>query len=91
MTRKLLGYDERLLEKDGEFDYHSRSYIFDPVYEIERGYIATASFRLCRECKGVISSMGGPGHRSVCLKCYPVLKMRDFSEGHEHKLEINND
>jgi hypothetical protein len=86
MSKKLLGYDETLREVNGEFDYEGRSYQFEPIYEIGPGYIVTASFRLCRECNGVISSMGGPGYRSVCLKCYPVLKTRDFAEGHEHEM-----
>lgn len=83
--RKILGYEERLLEVDGEYDYHSRSYIFDPIYEAGKGFIVTQAFRMCRECGTVISSTGGPGYRSVCLKCYPVLKLTDFNEGHIHE------
>ena len=86
MTRKLLCYEEELLEVNGEYDYYSRSYQFSPVYESVRGMITTAAFRLCRECNTPISSMGGGGSRYVCLKCYPVLKLRDFAEGHTHTL-----
>jgi hypothetical protein len=82
--KKLIGYSERLLEVDGEYDYHSRSYQFDPIYETQRGFITTQAFRMCRECESVISSTGGPGYRSVCLKCYPVLKVKDFADGHQH-------
>jgi hypothetical protein len=82
--KKLLGYDERLLEVDGEYDYTGRSYIFDPIYERGRGFIVTQALRMCRECGSVISSTGGPGYRSVCLQCYPALKVADFTEGHVH-------
>ena len=87
MTRPLLCYEEELLEVDGEYDYHSRSYRFSPVYESARGMISTAAIRVCRECRTPISSMGGGGNRYVCLKCYPVLKLRDFTEGHTHELK----
>jgi hypothetical protein len=82
--KKLLGYDERPLEVNGEYDYAERSYCFDPVYESQRGYIVTQAFRMCRVCGSVISSTGGPGHRSVCLQCYPAVKVADFAEGHTH-------
>ena len=85
--RKLLGYDEELLEVNGEYDYYSRSYVFRPIYEVQRGAIATAAMRMCRECGSIISSMGGGGNRYVCLKCYPVLKVADFSEGHTHAVK----
>ncbi len=83
---KLIGYDERLVEVDGEYVYNGRSYIFDPIYEGRSGMISTAAFRMCRECHGVISSMGGPGYRSVCLKCYDAVKLADFAEGHVHNV-----
>ena len=87
MTQKtLLGYEERMLEVDGEYDYSARSYQFDPIYETGRGFIVTQALRMCRECSDVISGTGGPGYRSVCLKCYPVLKLADFAEGHEHNV-----
>jgi hypothetical protein len=87
MTKELLCYEERLLEVDGEYDYHARSYQFSPVYESARGTVTTAALRMCRECNAIISSMGGGGNRYVCLKCYPVLKLRDFAEGHTHIIE----
>lgn len=87
MERKLLGYEENLLEVDGEYDYHSRSYQFSPVYEIPRGAIATAALSLCRECRGIIRSMGGGSTRYVCLKCYPIVKTADFAEGHAHVIQ----
>lgn len=86
MTKKLLCYEEELLEINGEYDYVSRSYQFRPVYESTRGMISTAAFRMCRECNTPISSMGGGGNRYVCLKCYPVLKLADFSGGHTHTI-----
>jgi hypothetical protein len=85
--KKLLCYEEELLEVDGEYDYHSRSYQFRPVYESARGMISTAAIRVCRECHTPISAMGGGGNRYVCLTCYPVLKLRDFAEGHEHDVK----
>lgn len=87
MTRKLIGYEENLLEVDGEFDYTARSYSFSPIYENAPGMIATASMRMCRECRSVVSSMGGPGYRCVCLKCYPAVKLADFAQGHTHDIK----
>jgi hypothetical protein len=84
--RALLCYEEELLEVDGEYDYHSRSYKFRPVYESGRGMFVTAAFRMCRECNAAISSMGGGGNRYVCLTCYPALKVADFAEGHTHAM-----
>ena len=55
--RKLIGYTER---EEG----------FYPLYDIGRGYIATAAFILCKYCRGAISSMGGPRYDAVCLTCY---------------------
>jgi hypothetical protein len=86
MTKELLCYDEELLEVDGEYDYYSRSYRFNPVYQSGPGMISTAAFRMCRECHASISSMGGGGNRYVCLSCYPTLKLKDFAEGHQHTI-----
>jgi hypothetical protein len=85
--RKILGYEERLLEVDGDYDYEGRSYSFDPIYESRPGYIVTQALRMCRVCGSVISSTGGPGYRSVCLQCYPTVKLADFAQGHTHKIE----
>ena len=84
--RALLGYDEVLKEVNGGYDYHTRSYTFKPIYEGPRGAITTAAIRCCRECRKVISAMGGPGIRSVCPSCYGTLKLRDFAEGHTHTM-----
>lgn len=81
-----LGYNERLLEKNGEYNYGDRSYIFDPIYEAPKGSIVTQAIMLCRECLGIIKYTGGPGMRSVCLKCYPALKVADFAQGHKHTI-----
>ena len=83
---ELLGYNERLIESDGEYDYLKRSYIFDPIYAARKGYITTQAVMMCRECSDIIKYTGGPGLRSVCLKCYPALKMADFANGHQHTL-----
>ena len=84
--KNLLGYNERLVERDGEYDYVARSYIFDPICETPRGFIVTQSVMLCRECRKIIKYTGGPGLRAVCLDCYPALKVADFAEGHTHTL-----
>ena len=92
MTQKtLLGYNENLLivaSDDNQigYDYHARTYKFSPIYPVPAGRISTAAFRLCRECGSAISSSGGPGYRSVCLICYPLLKIADFAQGHEHEI-----
>lgn len=92
MTQKtLLGYNESLLivasdDNQTGYDYYARTYKFSPIYPVAPGSISTAAFRLCRECGGVISSSGGPGHRSVCLTCYPLLKIADFAQGHVHEI-----
>jgi hypothetical protein len=81
---EILGYTEELLIVDGGYDYHARSYIFEPIRHRNRGAIATAAFLVCRECHEAIRSMGGGGNRSLCPQCYGVLKLRDFAEGHTH-------
>lgn len=83
----ILGYDEQLLEVDGEYDYVSRSYVFNPIYEARKGYIVTQSIMMCRECSKIIKYTGGPGLRAICSACYPALKVRDFSEGHTHEVK----
>lgn len=85
----ILGYQEELLEVNGEYDYHSRSYHFTPIKETPRGAIATAAMMLCKECRTVIKSMGGGGTRCYCLKCYDALKLFDFAEGHTHTILEN--
>lgn len=84
MTNPILGYEERLTLVDGQYDFGTRSYIFDAIHKPEPGSIVTQAFRLCRECKHIISSSGGPGWRSVCIGCYPALKIADFAQGHTH-------
>lgn len=86
-NQTLLGYDEQPKELDGEYDYVARSYIFRPIYEAGRGSITTAAFRLCRECHGAISASGGPGIRSVCLICYPIVQLQDFNSGYSHVIQ----
>lgn len=87
MKRKLQGYTENLLKVNGEYDYRGRSYLFSPIHDIEPGYISTAALLLCRECHGIIRSMGGGSNRAVCLKCYPALKIADFAKGHVHVIQ----
>jgi hypothetical protein len=87
----ILGYKEQPLrteseDNEPEYDYHSRSYIFSPIKETPRGSIVTASVMICAECSTIIKSMGGPGYRCYCLRCYDALKLFDFSEGHEHEM-----
>ena len=87
----ILGYREQPLRTESEdnepaYDYYSRSYIFSPIKETPRGAITTASVMICDECGSIIKSMGGPGHRCYCSKCYESLKLFDFSEGHTHTI-----
>lgn len=82
----VIGYEELLLEVDGEYDYYARSYHFRPINESKRGMMTTAAVRLCRKCNALISSMGGPGYRSYCPSCYDLLKLQDFAEGHQHTI-----
>lgn len=84
--KELLGYNEELLEVDGEFDYVNRSYIFSPIYETPPGYIVTQAVMMCRDCRSIIKYTGGGGNRYVCTKCYPALKLADFAEGHTHEI-----
>ncbi len=58
----VIGYTER---EDG---------VWETIEEPKPGYIVTMAFILCRECKGAISSVGGPRYNSVCLKCYEKIK-----------------
>ncbi len=88
---KILGYREQPLRTESddneiEYDYYSRSYIFSPIKETPRGAIVTAAVMMCEECGTAIKSMGGPGHRCYCLRCYDALKLFDFAEGHGHTI-----
>ena len=87
----ILGYREqplRIPSEDNEsaYDWDSRSYVFTPITENPRGAITTAAFMLCTMCGTTIKTMGGPGHRCYCNKCYNLLKLADFSIGHEHTI-----
>ena len=88
---EILGYREQPLrvasdDNQPEYDWHSRSYVFKPITETPRGSIVTSAVMLCQDCNKIIKSMGGPGSRCYCLKCYEALKLFDFSEGHEHSI-----
>ena len=85
--KEILGYRELPKLVDEAYNYSIRSYVFSPIYKTGPGYIVTQAFILCRECNATISSTGGPGYGSVCLKCYPSLKLFDFSQGHEHVIQ----
>lgn len=83
----ILGYRENPnLKSDGGYDYNTRSYVFRPILESKPGMIATAAVMMCQECRTIIKSMGGPGYRCYCVKCYDVLKLTDFAEGHKHEI-----
>lgn len=85
----ILGYreDPKKLE-DGDYDWYGnlRSYNFRVIEEHKRGTIATAAVMMCHECRAMIKSMGGPGHRCFCVKCYEALKVADFAEGNTHTI-----
>jgi hypothetical protein len=87
---QILGYSEDPKLNDNreyEWDSTERSYIFRPITESKRGMITTAAVMLCGQCQHPIKSMGGPGYRSYCLKCYDSLKVLDFANGHEHVIK----
>jgi hypothetical protein len=42
----------------------------EPIYETKKDYVYTAACVICRQCKAVIRSMGGPQHGSICIPCY---------------------
>jgi len=48
-------------------------YRLEPIYAPRRGYVVTQAFILCSSCGGAISSTGGPGYNSLCLKCLDKL------------------
>lgn len=48
-------------------------YRLEPIYAARRGYVTTAAFILCSSCGSAISSSGGPGYNSLCLKCLDKL------------------
>ena len=48
-------------------------YKLEPIYPTRRGYVTTQAFILCSSCGGAISSTGGPGYNSLCLKCLDKL------------------
>lgn len=85
---KILGYRENLkLKSDGGYDYQERSYTFRPIQESKPGSIVTAAVMMCFSCRAVIKSMGGPGYRCYCVKCYEALKVADFAQGHTHTIQ----
>ena len=85
----ILGYNEdppKLENGEYDWDRNIRSYVFRPIEESKPGMIATASMLLCGQCRTVIKSMGGPGYRSYCIKCYEATKVADFAQGHTHTI-----
>ena len=48
-------------------------YRLEPIYATRKGFVATTAFILCSSCGGAISSSGGPGYNSLCLKCLDKL------------------
>ena len=87
---EILGYSEDPYRNaEGEYDWEdqtARTYRFRPIHETPRGAIATAAVLMCGQCGHFIKSMGGPGYKSYCLKCYEATKIVDFAQGHEHEI-----
>lgn len=50
-------------------------YELTPIFAPRPGSIVTQAFRLCSSCRSVISSTGGPGYNSVCLRCVEKLDL----------------
>jgi hypothetical protein len=42
---------------------------YAPIYEAEKGQVVTMAFLVCSQCKGLISTVGGPRSEAVCLAC----------------------
>jgi hypothetical protein len=57
MTNEILGYSK------------TDSGQWEPIIQ-PRGYVYTAAFILCQQCKDPISSHGGPRYNSLCIFCY---------------------
>jgi len=70
MTDRIIGYH-----------YNQNKSRWRPVYESAPGYIVTRAVILCHECNGVISSVGGPQHDTLCLKCWDNQRLSSFVEG----------
>ncbi len=41
-----------------------------PIEELKEGYIYSAAFIHCNECRAVISGMGGPRSYALCIDCF---------------------
>lgn len=72
MTDNIIGY--RKTGKDS----------WEPIYDIQRGMIATAAIMSCSNCHTMIRSSGGPGYNCICPTCYETQKMVDFISGIKH-------
>ena len=53
---KIIGYD--LVDNQCE-----------PIYELKKGYVYTAALIICRRCSNMISGMGGPRFKPLCVNC----------------------
>jgi hypothetical protein len=45
-----------------------------PIYAVKPGRVTTRAFILCHKCNATISTVDGPNHRAVCLKCFKERK-----------------
>ena len=54
---EIIGYDQVGKDK------------YKPIMQPKQGYIYTAAIISCCKCNQVISGMGGPRLKAVCLKC----------------------
>jgi hypothetical protein len=42
---------------------------YQPIHEPQQGYIYTAAMIACCKCNQLISGMGGPRLKAICVKC----------------------
>jgi hypothetical protein len=56
MSEQVLGYERKGLN-------------WEPIHECKRGYIYTAAFVMCSQCRAAIRSMGGPNSKAWCISC----------------------
>jgi hypothetical protein len=68
MTEEVLGYAKT--SKD----------TWQPIVQ-PKGYIYTAAFIFCNDCKKTISSHGGPSYNALCSQCFDNFKLTNFVEG----------
>lgn len=68
MDREIIGYQETQAG-------------YKEILKPRSGGIYTQAMILCTDCKTTISAHGGPKYNSVCVKCYSIRQLLEFSQG----------